>query len=96
MHLMNWLRAHELPCTYKALFGIDCPLCGFQRSILFLISGDFHQSLRQYPPLIPMLLYAVFLGIIFFGKREKQFRAIKAASIIMLIMISVNYIYKFI
>jgi len=50
-----------LPCAYKSLFGIDCPICGFQRALVLLLHGDIKQSFLIYPPLLP----AVFLIMIF-------------------------------
>lgn len=58
-HLMfiQWLQDHMLPCPFKYLTGIDCPGCGFQRSVLALVQGNFHQSLSLYPATIPLLLF---------------------------------------
>ena len=59
---MENLREYNLlPCAYKTLFGIDCPLCGFQRALVLLLHGDIKQSFLIYPPLLP----AVFLIMIF-------------------------------
>ncbi|MFD0794552.1 DUF2752 domain-containing protein [Mucilaginibacter litoreus] len=55
----GWLQYHLLPCPFKYLTGIDCPGCGFQRSILLLIKGNLNDSLLMYPPAIPILLTAL-------------------------------------
>src|ERR1700743_104547 len=60
---VKWLQSHLLPCIFKLLFGIDCPGCGFQRSCIALLRGDFLQSLRLYPATIPLLVTCVFLLI---------------------------------
>lgn len=54
---INWLQNHLLPCPFKYLTGIDCPGCGFQRSVVALLQGDLHQSFQLYPPAIPLLLF---------------------------------------
>lgn len=54
---INWLQNHLLPCPFKYLTGIDCPGCGFQRSVLELMQGNFHKSFLLYPPAIPLLLF---------------------------------------
>lgn len=54
--LCTWLQEHLLPCPFKYLTGIDCPGCGFQRSVLALFSGDLHKSLVLYPATIPLLI----------------------------------------
>jgi hypothetical protein len=54
---ISWLQNHLLRCPFKYLTGIDCPGCGFQRSVLALIQGDWHKSFTIYPPTIPLLLF---------------------------------------
>jgi hypothetical protein len=51
--MFKWLEDHSLPCAYKYLLGIDCPLCGSQRATFFLLRGELIKSFQMYPPLIP-------------------------------------------
>ena len=60
---MNWLQNHLIPCPFKYLTGIDCPGCGFQRSVMALLQGDIHKSFGLYPPAIPLLLFFAY-GIV--------------------------------
>ena len=64
----QWLQSHLLRCPFKYITGIDCPGCGFQRSVLALAQGDFHQSFALYPPAIPMLLFFTY------GILERRFK----------------------
>ncbi|HVW14816.1 MAG TPA: DUF2752 domain-containing protein [Mucilaginibacter sp.] len=57
---LKWLQGHLLICPFKYLTGIDCPGCGFQRSVLALVQGDMHQSFALYPPAIPLLLFFLY------------------------------------
>jgi hypothetical protein len=57
---IGWLQDHLLPCPFKYLTGIDCPGCGFQRSVLALIQGQLRESFVLYPPAIPLLLFFVY------------------------------------
>lgn len=50
-----------IQCSFKSTFGIDCLFCGFQRSFISLINGDFQGSWGYYPPLIPILFMLTFL-----------------------------------
>lgn len=51
-----------MPCPFKKITGMDCPGCGFQRSSIALIKGDFAHSFSLYPATIPLyLLFAVAL-----------------------------------
>jgi hypothetical protein len=59
---IKWLQNCLMPCPLKKLTGIDCPFCGFQRSVIALIQGDLNKSLHLYPATIPVLLIAV-LGV---------------------------------
>ncbi len=45
-----------LPCPFKKLSGIDCPGCGFQRSVFALFQGNLYQSFHFYPATIPLLI----------------------------------------
>ncbi|OAQ41839.1 hypothetical protein A5893_01605 [Pedobacter psychrophilus] len=40
-----------LPCLFKKITNLDCPGCGFQRSVLSLFEGDFLESWQLYPPM---------------------------------------------
>ena len=39
----------HLRCLIKALTGYDCPFCGFQRSALALLRGDFVDAFNYNP-----------------------------------------------
>ncbi len=54
------LQALFLPCPFKSLTGIDCPGCGFQRSLYALIEGNWAESYHLYPPTVPLLALALF------------------------------------
>nr|WP_294791533.1 DUF2752 domain-containing protein [uncultured Mucilaginibacter sp.] len=57
---ISWLRDHLLPCPFKYITGLDCPGCGFQRSLLALVQGNLSESFRLYPPTIPLLLFFLY------------------------------------
>ena len=64
-----------LPCLNKQLFGLECPGCGLQRSVLLLFDGDFVAAFYMYPAIYPMILLMFFLI-------ADQFIAIKYANTI--------------
>lgn len=49
-----------LTCPVKSAWGIPCPGCGMQRSIMALTEGDLLLSIRYYPALLPLALLAVY------------------------------------
>ena len=57
---INWLQGHLVPCPFKYLTGIDCPGCGFQRSVIALIRGDLQKSFLLYPATIPLILFFIY------------------------------------
>lgn len=90
------LEKYMLPCFTKKILGIDCPGCGLQRAVLFLIKGDFKAAFEMYPAIYPMLLLFGFLAI-------NKFMNIKHANTITIVLmittvgtILTNYILKFI
>jgi len=58
--MLDWLERFMLPCFFKALFKADCPGCGLQRSLFFLLKGDLQKSLDAYLATIPILLLFLF------------------------------------
>lgn len=57
-----------LPCMSKTLTGMDCPGCGIQRSISFLMQGEFIEAFYMYPAIYPMIILFVFLIFDWFQK----------------------------
>jgi len=85
-----------LPCASKSLFNIECPICGFQRSLIFLVNGDFKKSFIQYPPLVPVCLLMVFFLIHLINKKIVTRKKMNFISVIVLIIVTTNYITKMI
>ncbi|WP_410478384.1 DUF2752 domain-containing protein [Pedobacter agri] len=61
--MIDWLQNHLIPCPFKALTGIDCPGCGFQRSLIALLQGNLANSWHYYPPTIPLIILFLIAGI---------------------------------
>ncbi|WP_262497070.1 DUF2752 domain-containing protein [Nonlabens spongiae] len=55
-----------LPCVSKKITGMDCPGCGIQRSISFLLKGELVDSFLMYPGLLPIATLFTFLVVDFF------------------------------
>ncbi|SHG44819.1 Protein of unknown function [Flavobacterium segetis] len=88
------LEKFMFPCLSKTLFGIECLGCGFQRSFVLLLQGDFSGSFKMYPALLTTFL---FLGILFlnFIQSNKNFKnMIFASAILNGIFMVGGYIYK--
>src|SRR5882762_1916714 len=80
----SWLQNHLLPCPFKYLTGIDCPGCGFQRSVIALIRGDLHKSLTLYPATIPLILLSTYLVLDKFFKLDTSRDIIKKSAFMLI------------
>lgn len=88
------LKEWMLPCFYKAFLGIDCPLCGFQRSFLLLIEGNFKASFLMYPPLFPVLLFIGIALFWLFSNKKSATQLIKISVYIILLLVGLNYCFN--
>lgn len=85
-----------LPCPFKYLFKIDCPGCGFQRSVIALLQGECAKSFELYPPTIPFLLSLV-MGIgVSVLKMDPNAKWLKAMYFFTGFVVLGNYLYKII
>src|ERR1700761_6901786 len=94
LDLTNWLQNYLIPCPFKKLTGIDCPGCGFQRSVIALINGNFKQSLYFYPAALPILFTSLFVLLAIKFKVDNYHFIKKTLYIITGAIIMVSYIYK--
>jgi hypothetical protein len=94
LSITNWLQNHLIPCPFKKLTGIDCPGCGFQRSIIALIKGNFGESFHLYPATVPLLVTTVF--VVFAIKLNIDNRNIIKKVLYMVTggIITISYVYK--
>jgi hypothetical protein len=83
-----------LPCPFKYLFGIDCPGCGFQRSVLALLRGDFSLSFKLYPPTVPLLICFISAACTWLLKLNQNALALKVMYFVTGFFIFFNYLYK--
>jgi hypothetical protein len=95
-HLIKWLESHQQTCSFKDHFGIICPGCGLQRSIIELLKGNLLNSIYLYPALIPILAMFAFLALHLAFKFRNGAFILKIMFIVNISLISLNYIYKLI
>ena len=87
---------HLLPCAYKSLFGIDCPICGFQRALVLLLHGDIKQSFLIYPPLLPAVFLIMIFALHLLNNKLVNRNILIYYSSFVLTFITVNYFIKWI
>lgn len=91
---MDDLEQHLLPCFYKKYFGVDCPGCGMQRSMIALLEGHFTESVQLFPALVPMLAMLGFLALHLVFKFERGGTWLKYMFIGVAAIVTVSYIWK--
>jgi hypothetical protein len=83
-----------MACPFKQLTHMDCPGCGFQRSVVLLLKGDVPGSFFMYPALMPILLLFAFLILFVIFKPRYGANILKYMYIFCTGIILVSYIYK--
>lgn len=92
--LTHWLQNHLLPCPLKYLTGIDCPGCGFQRSVIALLKGNLKESLHLYPAAVPFIFTALFVAVDSWQNIDHSGRIKKTAYLITGNIMLISYVFK--
>lgn len=62
----------NIGCPIRYITGVPCPTCGITRSLFYLFSFDFRQSVYYYPMSVPLVIAVFFaLHINLFKKYKK-------------------------
>jgi len=94
--ITDWLERNTLPCFYKKYLGIECPGCGMQRALIELLKGNFINSIKVYPALLPIVFLLLYLILHLIFKFEKGALVLKISFIFTVSIIVINYILKLI
>lgn len=90
------LNSFMIPCLNKSIFGLECPGCGIQRSVLLLFDGNFVEAFKMYPAIYTLFpLLAFLLWDNFFPLKHAN-RIIITLATISVALILINYTLKFI
>ena len=84
-----------LPCLNKQILGVECPGCGIQRAISYLLDGNFTTAFETYPAIYTLI---IFFGVILlnsFYKIKYANTLIIGLAITNVLLILTNYILKF-
>ena len=96
------IEDYMLTCGAKKYFGIDCPGCGVQRSVVHVAKGEFTEAFHMYPAIFTLILLAAFMIAnrkfkFSFGKKIILTLAyINVAIIVVSYIIKMNTIYQLI
>jgi len=92
--LTDFLKTHFFSCPYKTNFNIECPGCGFQRSLVALLEGEFRLSLQLYPALLPLLSVWLLVVLHLVFKFKYGAFIIKYLFLFCALIIFVNYVVR--
>ena len=82
------------PCLSKTLFGIECLGCGFQRSFLMLLEGDYSGSFKMYQALLTTFLFLGILGLNFIDTKRKYKKSIMISAFVNGVFMIGGYFFK--
>ncbi len=88
------LEKYMLPCQTKAMLGFDCPGCGIQRSIQFLVNGELWQAFKMYPAIYPMIGFFLALLINLIKPKAIPQKGVIILAFSTITLILANFIYK--
>ncbi len=94
--LISWLEANTQTCPYIYFFGIECPGCGMQTSFIELLKGNLFESIKAYPPLIPIIILFTLLLLHIVFKFKSGSIILKYWFIFTVGVTIFSYIYKII
>lgn len=94
LNIVHWLENHTLPCLSQKLFGIECPGCVTQRALIEMLKGNFIESLKAWPALLPVMFMLAYLVFFLIFRFKNGLNILKITFIINALIITVNYIYK--
>ena len=88
------MEEHMLPCMNKQLFGVECPGCGTQRSIAFLLEGEFYEAFKMFPAIYTLGLFFILLCLHLLDKKRNYAKLVIASAILNGAVIIIAYFIK--
>ena len=94
--VIEWLESHQQSCSFRDHFGIDCPGCGLQGSIIELLKGNILESICLYPALLPIISMFAYLALHLAFRFRHGALILKIMFIFNVSLIAFHYLYKLI
>ena len=85
---------YMLPCFTKQFLGYDCPGCGIQRSLAFILQGDFIAAFKMYPAIFTLIFLCGFILLNMKFKFKKSQKIISTLAIVNISIIIISYYIK--
>ena len=94
--MIEWLEAHQLPCFFREIWGIQCPGCGFQTARLLLLKGNIQAAVVSWPGIVPLFAFGLFLIGRCCGIRKISAGFLKGTGFCCVATILLVYVFRFI
>jgi hypothetical protein len=91
---IGFLESNQLECLYIKYFGLRCPGCGLQTSVIELLKGNIIESFKAYPPLYSILVMFLYLVLHLMFKFKYGSKVLIYMYIINIFSLIINYIYQ--
>lgn len=88
------MEERMLPCMNKQLFGIECPGCGTQRAIAFLLEGEFYEAFKIFPAIYTLVFLFAFLLLHFIDRKRNYSKWIATLAVINGLIMIISYLIK--
>lgn len=95
MGFISFLEENMLSCQWKQI-GVECAGCGLQRSVIYLLKGEFIHAFLTYPAIYTLVLMFFFLALHLKFNFNKGHSILQGLFILNVIIILTNYLLKFI
>ena len=95
MGFISFLEENMLSCQWKEM-GMECMGCGLQRSVIYLLKGDFTNAFLSYPAIYSLVFMLFFLGLHLKFNFSKGHSILQGLFILNVIIIIGNYLLKLI
>ena len=93
--MIEWLEAHQLPCFFREIWGIQCPGCGFQTALLLLLKGNIQAAVVSWPGIVPLFAFGLFLIGRCCGIRKISAGFLKGTGFCCVATILLVYVFRF-
>ena len=87
---------YSIPCLFKSIFKISCPMCGITRTIKCIINLDFSNIYTYNVLALPLILFIIVLNIYLIYdiicNTNKLFELLQKYYKLILLILFVNFI----
>ncbi|MGB5462079.1 MAG: DUF2752 domain-containing protein [Aureibaculum sp.] len=95
MSLISFLEKNMFSCQWKEHLNIECMGCGFQRSLIHLLKGEFIEAFYVFPAIYTLLLMFAILILHLKFNFKKGGKILLFFFIMNILVMLTNYILKF-